>query len=383
MEMCAPTGVKRLEAFIECRTLLGSGKENINSFAVVRSRSLQGGEFDEVARTETVFNSASPEYCTSFELEYSNTSIEHSIVRVDVYNRQTEASEHLDDHELLGKATIPLESVLMDEGNRFAAQIAHPLEKRTVGMLMLYAEEIDMSNEENQSDIQIDVSAAVLRKRDWNKSTLGQRYELKRAHKHDDCNGNPVWLPIHKSDRIWKQHDSKAIVEFCSTSLKYRHVCNGDDERRMRIIIYATQSSNSKRASSEFLIGMVEFTLRDLCEIDPTCEVLPLEKGDVDVEDLGSLAILKAEPTDFGSLFSVQLNYETTTKYSSAVCTGAKKVLRKKPMLAVRRLPLSFQGREKSPKFGLNMDELSSPASALFTGSFCNEPKQRLDFGSP
>lgn len=360
-----------LELFIACKGLLGSWDNHPNSFAVLLYRRAERSKFEEVGRTETIFNSACPHYCTSLEVDYSEGGVDSAVLRIDYYERLTEESERLHDHQFLGNASVALRDILLAENNHYMAQISRPAELKQVGIIMLYAEDIDTSNPENESEIQLDVSAAIIRKKDWSKCVLGQRYELSRAHKHDDSNGQTVWLPICKSDRISKQRDSNEVVEFSSMSLKYRHVCNGDDQRRMRISVYAAHSSGTgKKGGGEFFIGMVEFTLRDICEIDPTREMLPLERDESDVEDLGVMTILKAEPTDFGSLFSVRLNYETADKYMSALCTNERKLLMRRSRLACRGLSLGF--REKLGNNGSlsKLDGLGSTTSILFESSF-------------
>lgn len=357
---------RRLELFIGCSALLGCCDSTLTSFAVIFLRIEEGGDFREVSRTETVCNSASPQFCSSSEIDFPENSIEHSNVRIDLYERKTVESERLRDHNFIGKVTIPVDTILTSHGNHLTTQISHPSESKKVGVLTLSAEEVDTSNPENETEIQLDVSAALLRKKDWNRTILGQRYELSRAHKHDDIDGHTVWLPVYKSDRMSKQRDSNAILEFSSACLKYRHVCNGDDERRMRIAVYAAPCG-TKKTAPELFIGLVEFTLRDLCEIDPTEEVLQLERETAEVNDIGNMSILKAEPTDFGSHFSLQLNYESTSKYASAVCHDKRPPKVKAKALAKR---LSMHREKPSSERAVKTEAVYSPASTLFVNTF-------------
>lgn len=339
----------------------------MQSFAVILLRAEEDGGFKEVSRTETICNSASPQFCTSSEIDFPETSIEHSAVRLDLYERKTEDSERLRDHRLLGKVLIPIDTILTAHGNHLTTQISHPSESKKVGVLTLSAEEVDASNPENETEIQLDLSAAVLRKRDWNRTILGQRYELSRAHQHDDMDGHTVWLPIYKSNRISKQRDSNSILEFSSACLKFRHACNGDDERRMRIAVYGAPVG-TKKVAPEMFIGLAEFTLRDLCEMDPTEEVLPLERETAEVTNLGNLSLLLAQPTDFGSHFSLQLNYESTSKYTSAVC-HEKRPPKLKARALVKRLSMHARDKPNTVRL-VEKEEVYSPASTLFANTF-------------
>lgn len=359
---------RRLELFLGCRSLTDCKENSTASFAVLFLRTDEYADFKEIARTETVCNTVSPQFCTSSEIDFLERSIEHAAIRVDIYRRKTEQSEKLRDHVLLGKVYIPIDTILTSQGNHVTTQLSHPVESKKIGVLTISAEEVDTSNPENDSEIQLDISAAVLRKRDWNRSILGQRYELSRAHKHDDTDGHTVWLPTYRSNRISKQRDSNAVLEFSSATLKHRHLCNGDDERRMRLAVYAAPCLGIKKAMSEIFIGMVEFTLRDLCEIDPTKEVLQIDRETAELQDLGNMAIVHAQPTDFGSYFSLRLDYKNTGKYTSAGCPEKNMSKVKAKAIAKR---LSIHHRDKfQPSRHLKKESSVSPASALFANTF-------------
>lgn len=357
------SSLKAFELFVGCRGLPQTGSGSPNTFAVLYVQPEEVGRFNEISRTETICNSTAPQYCTSFELNLVENGIDEASVRIDVYERMTEESERLQDHKLLGNATIPINSIMMSEGRHLAAQIGHPSEQMEVGAVTLSVEDINLNNPEIATEIQLDVSAAVLRKKDWNKSTLGQRYEIHRAHQHDDSDGRTVWLPVWRSNRIAKQRDSRDVVEFSSVALGYRHACNGDDERRLRLTVYA--SSPISKKSSELITRFVDFTIRDLCELDPTEDVLPLEGCNAGVCELGHVAILRAEPTDFGSHFSLQVNHESNSKFTSALGHKLRPKKRKKEI--AKRISMVMRDRSSTSNFEVDP---TSPASTLFANSF-------------
>lgn len=356
-------GAKCIELFVGCRIGTCSDK-GMNCFAVVLRQECEEEAFEEIGRSETICNSWSPQFCTSFEAKYAPTHANETMIRIEVYERLTETTERLKDHDYIGKATFSIEEVLAGSGNHVTTQLSHPSEERKVGIVTLSAEEIDVGNDENESDVQLDIKAGILRKRDWNKTLLSQRYEVRRAHKHEDGDGHTVWLPIYKSDRVSKQRDSNDTIEFSSASVKYRHLCNGDDERRIRLVLFGLPQSTKRTVSSEVHIGTVDFSLRDICEIDPTEEVLQLERGGDEVEDIGHMTIVKAEPTDFGSHFSMQVNYEDTSRYSCM--GGAGKGLKKKYKLSMPRR-LSVTSKDRATK---SMSEIRSSVDTLFSSSF-------------
>lgn len=371
--MAEPSYNRRIEIFIGCRSLDGYEETSRDFFAVINRRDKKSDEFEEVGRTETIYHCDSPQFCTSFELSYEESLAASTSVRVDVYQRRTLDTERLKDHAHLGKVTTTIHDIMAAAGYQVTTQLSHPVEEKKVGIITLCAESIDVDNPENDSDVQLDITAVILRKKDMKKTIYGQRYELRRAHINEDCEGHTVWLPVYKSDRISKQRDSNSKIEFSSTSIRYRHLCNGDEERRIRITMYAVPQT-SKKTSSEICLGNAEFTLRDLCELDPTSEVLQLERVTTgEVEEIGHLSIMKAEPTDFGSHFALQVNYDDTERYTAA-SVGEKrghvtaKTIRKK--LSIQSLPrrLSMNGRSSSTNSKKTL--VVSSVDGLFSNSF-------------
>lgn len=348
--------MKLVELFLSCQTLAQQTEKNLSTFAVLFTTHAHNPHFTELGRTETVCNSDSPHFCTSFEVPYNHNAADQAVLRVELYHRKTEHTERLSDHQLFAKATVCMSDVLMAPGNHLTTQLSHPRLEKKLGVLTLCAEPVDAHLADNRSDVLLDLSACVLRRRDWSKSIVCQRYELHRAHRHDDMEGHTVWLPVHRSDRIGKQRDSNTTIDFSTAAVKYRHLCNGDDQRRIRICLYCTPHS-AKRAGAqlqqETLLGAAVFTLRDMCELDPTEEVLPLERGADDGDELGHVSILKAEPTDYGSHFSLHVNYENTSRY----CVAGSDDRRKQGRKMKKRLSIS-------KRLSLSSKDKSSPASS-------------------
>lgn len=356
----ASSSEKYLEFFIGCRSLGISSSKDIGTFVVVSTRDDDEREYKELGRTETVCSANTTQYCTSFLIQYAVESIPSFIVRFDIYARRSETTERLSDQEHLGKATVPLNNILLAPGNHYTGQIAGLTKGAKKGVLTISAEEVDMSNPEMNSTIELDMRAVVLRKRDWQHTIIPQRYELRRAHRHDDVEGEPVWLPIHRSDRISKQRDSNLYVDFTRASFSHRHMCNGDDERQLRVVV---SSGSAKRSSPDGDIGYVDLTLRDICEIDPTEEVFEIERDDMS-QDLGHIKVLKADPTDYGSHFALLLNYTSCDRYTtpSGIADGAK--AHKKPAKRKRRLA---KARNSITRQISGFSETLSP-SELFSG---------------
>lgn len=360
-----------IELFLWCRNLGARDKKTFDAFAVVMMQRTEDGPFEELQRSETICNTSNPKFCTSFEVQYAADADYSPTLRFDVYERKTVDTERLRDHEHRGTVCASVEGLLNAEGNHLSLLLHHPHEPRDVGTVTVAAEPVDTTNNQNPSVVQLDVSSSVLRKRDWHKTLLSQRYELSRAHKFDDEDGNTVWLPVYRSDRMTKQRDSTVNVEFSTASVKYRHLCNGDEERAMRLTMYAVPQVIGKPIGKkqEVKVAHADFTLRFVCEIDPTVEVLCLEQDGSNV-DMGVVSIVKAEPTDFGSYFSFQVNYEHTAKYTSTGSIGKKSNgVKLKRLKMPSKKSLAMGNRSEGKKIPIVPDGLFSNDSSASEGS--------------
>lgn len=357
----------RLEFFLRFHSLSSPADKPFRAFAAVWTAGAQG-EFEELSRSETIYKGLSLRFCTSFELEYEAAQAENTSLKVQLYKRKTECSERLRCHELISQCIVCVEDILCANGNHLQRKLTKLGADLMLGYMVLSAEEMDEDNIENESNVELDVCSIALRRRDWNKTTVSQRYELQRAHKHDDGDGNIVWLPIYESNRISKQKGGNQNVEFTRANMKLRHLCNGDDERALRIVVYGL-AQTTVRTSVESYVGMVDFTLRDICELDPTQEVLVLEGVGDDQEDIGCVSILKAEPTDVGSHFSLKINHETSKRFSSVGCEekGRFRTFRKKKIIFGRwRGATNRDGGCSKKKL---LAELPLPMHLLFSSS--------------
>lgn len=327
------TTFETIELFVQCDGLGKARDEKpFDVFAVVMKKFPEDESFSEIGRTETMSCTSCPRFCTSLEVSYDEEYVGSSMLRLDVYERKTVHTERLRDHDHRGTTLMTIADLLKAKSNQLTLLLHHPHDPRDTGTATILVEHTDKESEENKSIVQLDVMTSVLRRRDWNKTVLHQRYELCRAHRYENEDGRTVWLPVYRSDRIGRQQRDSSNVnfwEFSTASLTYRHLCNGDEEREMRLTLYAmtpgiVKSGCKKR---ETLLAKTIFTVRFVCEIDPTEEVLSLERCDKGgEEDVGNVSIVKAEPTDFGSHFSFKVNFEHTEKYTSGGCDEKKGV---------------------------------------------------------
>jgi hypothetical protein len=311
------SGPGRLECFLSCSSLGSTDvpkRETLSPFAVVYVERRPGAGFAEVSRTETCPANTSPAWSTSVEVEHDEGA-DAATVRVDVYNRLHEGAESLQDNELFGRTVFSTRDLTEAPGMHFLSPISHRAKERErVGILQVVSEPRSLSPSSGEL-IEIDVMCSVLRKRDWGAARIPQFFEIFRTHAHDDAAGGTVWLPVYRSNRLVKQEKANGYLEFSRVTVTNGHLCNGDEERRIRFVLHAGE----RRPGKSTEVGFVDVTLRDLCEVDPTEEVFEIETDGAGADgEAGSMVLLKAEPTDVGSYFSVQVNHASCGKYVSS-----------------------------------------------------------------
>lgn len=361
--------MERIELFIGCDDLVQSGEKAYDAFCVVQmQRGGDAGQWDEVERTETIYRNCNPRFCTSIEVQYS----EDANLRFEVYERKAEETEteRLKAHEYRGGARAQVSDLLLARGNQLRLLLHDGRGGGNGrGTVFVVAERIDVENKDNNTIVEIDIKVPVLKRKDreWNskRNLISQRFEIWRKGLHDDEHGHVLWLPIYRSDRVARQRDSATWIEFTSASLKYRHLCNGDEERLLRLVFYGvSQSASPMQAAecadgtgsnginlglspsqrlsmgggdvglgghitasneNEMMLAYTEISLRLMCEMDPTADMMPLERIEdhIGPVNMGKVVMDKAEPTDFGSYFSMKVNYERGVNRICALGTGS------------------------------------------------------------
>jgi hypothetical protein len=255
---------------------------------------------------------------------YDNEEINLSSICIEVYQCAADSRSKLQSDVLVGRAVFQVSSLLDSPELHFTTDVLHPTKKEEVtGHLVLNCEAVlDPSQEEEL--VEFELGSSVLKRREWPKHNLAQSFEILRAHVHDDVDNKCVWLPVYRSDRSIKQKAGATKVDFPRVTLTKRHICNGDEERRLRILLQIWDGSAKKgKWLKSKVAGYIDFTLRDLCEVDPTKDLFEIEADGTFVQggeclEIGFASIEKAEPTEVGSFFSLLVHYASTSKFDSS-----------------------------------------------------------------
>ena len=301
-----------IEAFLECRALFPEESKEIPTFIISSVKKDDSNHFLEISRTETVYGTTSMHFSTSFVLDYLDVDRSHLTILCQVHTGQVDDTESSCQTKLLGQAIFLLQEIIDAPRNQCIVPIVD-LSKNGAecGALHIMAEHVDMSNPDMTSTIEIDVRTLVLKKKG---NPLPQRYELHRAHRGSNSKGQTVWLPIYKSNKECSQRKSSIYFDFRRASVTYRHLCNGDEERKLRLLLF---TELSKHSGHDGVLGFIEFTLRELCEIDPTEQVFQIEQDGTYVESLGYVKVLQALPTDYGSHFAFLINHANCERFTA------------------------------------------------------------------
>lgn len=375
----------QLECFLSCAGLGSTDthrKDGLRPFAVLYMKHTEDDVFSEIARTETRPNTTSPSFCSSVELRCRAEDVATTSLRVEIYHRVREGEESLEINELFGLAIFPLKSVRDADGMHFLSSLSHPAKERErVGIVQIKAEHMCVSTTASEL-VEIDLMAVGLRRREWSQASkiVPQSYEILRAHAYDDADGQVVWLPIYRSDRVSTYSKKTEHVDFSRATLTNRHLCNGDEERRIRIVLLAG-APDKKTGGRPYDMGFVDITLRDLCEVDPTEEVFEIENApESDETEAGSMSLLTAQPTDVGSHFILQVNHASCKKYVSLSSPESKSRVRVGKQLKKRRNGLR-KGISKKLDAVQSLDVRSLRLEEYNSAPISNAPSGNCELG--
>lgn len=322
---------RNFELFVSCSALGNTDqptkKDDISPLCVLYVQRPTFAGLSELGRTETLFTNSSPSWTTSFELEFAPGEEKGAFVRADIYHQVLPEFGHLHDNELFGRATFSVPNLCDAPGRHFLTPLSHPIKERErVGILEIMTEPLFEEASRNEL-IEFDVATSILRKRGLpNKQVVAQSFEIFRAHANADAARAVAWLPIYRSDRLSKQIKEASVMEFSRITVTNRHLCNGDEARRLRFVLHAGSGEKwSGRPTSD--MGYVDVTLRDLCEIDPTEEVFQIETKN-EGDEVGALSLLKAEPTSVGSYFILKIDHASNSRYYASKSSSERENIR-------------------------------------------------------
>jgi hypothetical protein len=321
------TGRRCLECFVTYEAIepdRSPKQHRPNLFTVFSFQKNVNSKLEILGRTEVTNGRPTFSFCKSIMVYYNYDEKYSSSICSEVYHSAVDGLSKLQSDVLVGRAVFQVSSLLDIPEMHFTTDVLHPTKKAEVmGRLFLNFEAVlDPLLEEEL--VEIDLASSILRRKEWPKHSLAQSFEILRAHVHDDADNQCVWLPVYRSDRSLKQKAEATKIEFPRVTLTKRHICNGDEERRLRIVLQIWDGSAKKgNWLKSKVAGYIDFTLRDLCEVDPTKDRFEIEANGTIIQkgaslEIGFASIEKAEPTEVGSFFSLLIHYASTSKFVSS-----------------------------------------------------------------
>lgn len=314
-------------------------------FVVVLSSSGNSGGFHEVMRTETANQGISPAFSTPAVFAYLPSQPAEKTLVFDVYIRKSAISEKLSDQEQIGSVTLPFQEVLHAPHLRLEESVTAASGLKS-GTLKLFVEHTDLTFPEGNNIFELDVQALALRKRDWSRSFIAQRFEIWRAHARGHIEEETHWILVYRSERVNRQRETNQHVDFTTASLSYRHLFNGDDERQLRIVVSSHSAKSGKPADD---LGFVDFTFAELCWLDPTYEAFSINVPETPPHDGGKVLLVRNEPTEYGGSFAMSVNYRSSDTHAIAEVGTIQKAMSSIVKTPTLLTPRSIRGNKKSP----------------------------------
>lgn len=327
-----------IECFLSCEIYYDDESQvrgrPVNSFIVAYLQSEDEDEEDatELGRTETCDLALCASFAHAIEINLSNLPDRQHILRLDIYNRVLEGIESLDEHILIARCCLDVDDLRFGKESTkdYPLFLMDEFKIEARGGCVRISWERMRSGTDKDELVEFDVHMSVLRSRDHGGRVVSQQYEIQRAHKDSPADDTPDWITVHRSNRqVIRQRQNTKELEFSRATMSKRHLCNSDDNRRLRIVLYACHSGyrstdhsslHRLQRSNEIScvpIGYVELSLMSLFEMDPTADSFAIQGTGTEVEDLGVVRLATNDPTTVGSYFSLHVLISSTTRYMS------------------------------------------------------------------
>jgi len=249
----APVLKQPIELFIACRDLI---KKDMNSksdpFVVVYIKDSKNKRWEEIGRTEVIYDNHFPKFSKQFRMEYFFE--EEQVLRFDVYDEDKKGSKKLKDHDILGSCTMVIGEVVHEPGMIMAKKLMHKgralRNKKTKKYSSLVAT-VEQVNQAGNQLVTMQFAAKELPKMDGMFGKADPYFVIQRARE------DGKWVTVHGN----RENHIKKNLNPCwkSFEIESQTLCNNDEFRPIVILLYDWD----KDGSDDF-IGKIETTLNEL-----------------------------------------------------------------------------------------------------------------------
>ncbi len=232
--------VEKVDVFISGKELAKLHTFNLtDAFAVIYHHDRTNNHLVKIGTTEVIRNERSPQWVTSFTLDYYFETVQNISVRV--YQEEGGKSTATEgDHSLIGEATFRLANLMCASGQRLSL----PLFEKTRSV-------------DDQGQVEIRAEAKTNTRDIFNVTFTGHKLANKDGFfgKSDPYlvvsrrNEDNSWSVVWKSSRI----DNSLNPKWAPAKLSMSHLCNADIDRPLKIEIfdYDENSANDTMGSVE------------------------------------------------------------------------------------------------------------------------------------
>jgi len=249
----APVLKQPIELFVACRDLI---KKDVNSksdpFVVVYIKSSQNNQFQELGRTEVIYDNHYPKFSKQFRLDYFFE--EEQVLRFDVYDEDKKGSQKLKDHDILGSCTMVVGEIVHEPGMIMAKKLMHKGRVLRNKQTKKYSSLVAIVEQVNQSGNQLvnmQFSCTNLPKMDGIFGKADPYFLIQRARE------DGKWVTVHGNR---ERHVKKSLnPTWPPFEIESQTLCNNDIYRPIVILFYDWDNDGS-----DDYIGKVETTLHDL-----------------------------------------------------------------------------------------------------------------------
>lgn len=260
----------QIEMILSCENLLNLDvMSKSDPFCIVHMKESWQNNFFEIGRTEQIDDNLSPEWVKKFILNYNFETIQK--IRFEIWDKDPSGND------FLGEFETTLAEIVSYNGRQFRGKLKNQ-RSNNAGHVVIVTEEVSSCKE----IIQMTFQAIGLQKQCWlirndpflvfSRSNEDGSFSVVLKSEVVNSTQNPKWKPL---------------------TIKGRTLCNGDNDRTIKIDCYDNRSDGDHK-----LIGTCQTSLRTLKEGVGTANQYRLRKNMKSKDYTGTLELVNIKITE-------------------------------------------------------------------------------------
>lgn len=267
----AASCTSQIEMILSCENLLNLDvMSKSDPFCIVQMKESWQNNFFEIGRTEQIDDNLNPEWVKKFILNYNFETIQK--IRFEIWDKDTSGND------FLGEFETTLADIVSFNGRQYRGKLKNQRSNSAAGHVVIVTEEVSSCKE---------VIQMAFRAKDLSKQCWLVRNDPFLVFSRSNEDGS--YSVVMKSEVV----NSTQNPKWKALTIKGRTLCNGDNDRTIKIDCYDNRSDGDHK-----LIGTCQTSLRTLKKGVGEDNQYLLKKNTKSKEQTGSLELMNIKVTE-------------------------------------------------------------------------------------